>query len=210
MEKQPHDKFDICRAKTRAGTPCKRPAGWGTDHPGTGRCKLHGGKSTGPPSNNKNAVKTGEHEAIWFDALDEEEKNLVQGINTSKIQQLEEEIRLTTIRERRMLQRVQRLREHEFTTVKITSGIEKGKTTDLEEQQGTLGQIQSIEEALTRVQAHKARLIELKHRLEMDGDSGENDSQAIQDFIKATSKTQEEVAFMFEGDGDAEAKEAAD
>ena len=34
-----------CRAKTRAGTPCRRPAGWGTDHPGEGRCKLHGGKS---------------------------------------------------------------------------------------------------------------------------------------------------------------------
>lgn len=28
--------------KGREGT-CKRPPGWGTDHPGTGRCKLHGG-----------------------------------------------------------------------------------------------------------------------------------------------------------------------
>ena len=24
---------------------CTRPAGWGTDHPGTGRCKLHGGNT---------------------------------------------------------------------------------------------------------------------------------------------------------------------
>lgn len=24
---------------------CRRPAGWGTDHPGAGRCKLHGGRS---------------------------------------------------------------------------------------------------------------------------------------------------------------------
>lgn len=32
-----------CGAKTRAGTPCRRPAGAGTDHPGSGRCKLHGG-----------------------------------------------------------------------------------------------------------------------------------------------------------------------
>ena len=32
-----------CGAKTRAGTPCQRPAGWGTDHAGEGRCKLHGG-----------------------------------------------------------------------------------------------------------------------------------------------------------------------
>jgi len=32
-----------CGAKTRAGTPCRR-----TDIYGNGRCKLHGGLSTGP------------------------------------------------------------------------------------------------------------------------------------------------------------------
>lgn len=37
---------DICGAKAKStGKPCKRGAGWGTDHPGTGRCKLHGGRS---------------------------------------------------------------------------------------------------------------------------------------------------------------------
>lgn len=35
----------ICGAKNRSGQPCKRPAGWGTDHVGTGKCKLHGGAS---------------------------------------------------------------------------------------------------------------------------------------------------------------------
>jgi hypothetical protein len=39
----------MCGAKTRAGTPCQQPSGWGTDHVGQGRCKLHGGKSTGRP-----------------------------------------------------------------------------------------------------------------------------------------------------------------
>lgn len=34
-----------CGAKTRAGTPCKRTDIWAN-----GRCKLHGGKSTGPTS----------------------------------------------------------------------------------------------------------------------------------------------------------------
>ena len=29
---------------------CKRPAGWGTEHQGEGRCKLHGGRSGRPPS----------------------------------------------------------------------------------------------------------------------------------------------------------------
>lgn len=33
----------VCGAKNRSGEPCQRPAGWGTDHVGEGRCKLHGG-----------------------------------------------------------------------------------------------------------------------------------------------------------------------
>lgn len=40
----------VCGGKTRAGGGCTRPAGWGTDHVGTGRCKLHGGGiGTGRP-----------------------------------------------------------------------------------------------------------------------------------------------------------------
>jgi hypothetical protein len=34
-----------CGAKTRKGTPCGRPMGWGTGHLGVGRCKNHGGAS---------------------------------------------------------------------------------------------------------------------------------------------------------------------
>jgi hypothetical protein len=35
-----------CDAEKRQGPgTCKQAAGWGTDHPGIGRCKLHGGKT---------------------------------------------------------------------------------------------------------------------------------------------------------------------
>lgn len=35
-----------CDARKRQGEgQCRRPAGWGTDHAGTGRCKLHGGST---------------------------------------------------------------------------------------------------------------------------------------------------------------------
>lgn len=40
-----------CGAKTRAGGQCGHPEGWGTDHVGFGRCKLHGGNT---PSGRKN------------------------------------------------------------------------------------------------------------------------------------------------------------
>ena len=34
-----------CGGKTRKGGKCGRPKGWGTDHPGSGRCKFHGGST---------------------------------------------------------------------------------------------------------------------------------------------------------------------
>lgn len=37
-----------CGAKTRAGTPCEGPAMWSTRTGRYTRCRLHGGKSTGP------------------------------------------------------------------------------------------------------------------------------------------------------------------
>lgn len=43
---------DICGAKTRDGSPCQRPAGWGTEKT-RGRCKQHGGKAGRPPTHGR-------------------------------------------------------------------------------------------------------------------------------------------------------------
>jgi hypothetical protein len=44
-----------CGGKKHQGDgTCGLPAGWGTDHPGTGRCKLHGGST---PTHRKAAVE---------------------------------------------------------------------------------------------------------------------------------------------------------
>lgn len=40
-----HDRR-LCGSPTHAtGSPCRRPARWGTSHPGLGNCKLHGGST---------------------------------------------------------------------------------------------------------------------------------------------------------------------
>jgi len=36
---------DACGAKKRNGAPCQLAPGFGTDHPGIGRCKFHGGST---------------------------------------------------------------------------------------------------------------------------------------------------------------------
>lgn len=49
------DNHELCGAKKRSdGQPCRKFAGEGTDHPGIGRCKYHGGSTS---SHKRHAVK---------------------------------------------------------------------------------------------------------------------------------------------------------
>lgn len=159
-----------CTTKKRGGQP------------GNKNAVGHGG--TGPPGN-KNAVTTGEFETLLFDCLEPEEKKLADAVPADKEQLLLQEIRLLTVREHRMLKRIDALRKSEeqsvaagkyeiavpqgMTVTGYKAGIEKGNITDLGEYKGILGQIQSIEDALTRVQARKQRAIEALHKFGFDG-----------------------------------------
>ena len=179
MEKEhskPHDDIK-CGAKTRAGTPCKQKAGWGTDHVGIGKCKLHGGRSTGPKDkikksrdmkNNKNGIVTHERESIVFDFLEDDEKELLNQIELDKLKQIDNEIKLVDIRLRRMMKRVQKLNEDDMSVSNHKTGEERDAHTDITESVDSLSKIQNIEDAITRVQGQKLRLIESKHKLEMD------------------------------------------
>ena len=150
--------------------------------PGNKNAEGHGG--TGPPGN-KNAVKTGEFEALFFDCLDPDEQQLIKKVQPNKEQLLLQEIQLLTVRERRMLKRIEMLKNIEqspadenaepeeqvpagMSVTGYRSGIEKGKPTVLKEYEGILGQIQTIEDALTRVQARRQRAIEVLHKFGYD------------------------------------------
>lgn len=49
-----------CGGKTTAGGQCTQAAGWGTDHAGFGRCKLHGGAT---PNGTKSAERERDEQA---------------------------------------------------------------------------------------------------------------------------------------------------
>jgi hypothetical protein len=57
---------DRCGAKTRAGSPCQLPAGHGTTHVGTGRCRRHGGAS--PQAELSGAVQLARRESTVMGA----------------------------------------------------------------------------------------------------------------------------------------------
>jgi uncharacterized protein YjcR len=127
----------------------------------------------GGPNGNDHAVTHGAHETIFAGALDADELAVYLGINTGVSAQIEEEIRLLTIRELRMMNRIHRLRlAGDMTIVEQTEeengGSEDGegkatpKTKRSWKSMGTLGQIQSVESELTKVQEKKTRFLALK------------------------------------------------
>lgn len=169
VQSKPHANY--CGAKTRAGTPCKNRA------MPNGRCRMHGGKSTGPKDkekksrdmkNNKNSVTTHERESIVFDFLDEDEKELLKQIDLDKLKQIDNEIKLVDIRLRRMMKRIQLLGEDDMSVSLHIVGTEGKRPNESLESVDSLSKIQNIENAITRVQGQKLRLIESKHKLEMD------------------------------------------
>lgn len=144
--------------------------------PGNKNAIGHGG--TGPPGN-KNAVKTGEFETLFFDVLDQDEKELLDTIQLDKEQLLLQEIQLLTIRERRMLKRIEELKQpiesdpddkvpEGMSVVQYDYGTQRGEFTSLKTYKDTIERIQSIEDALTRVQARKQKAIEALHRFGFD------------------------------------------
>lgn len=166
-----------CNVAKEKRNVAKRKGG----QPGNKNAEGHGG--TGPPQN-KNAVKTGEFETLFFDTLNPEEKQLASLIQPDKEQLLLQEIRLLTVREHRMLKRIESLRKLEeqepaagsdeenippgMSVTEYSSGIEKGKPTELKKYEGILGQIQAIEDALTRVQTRQQKAIETLHKFGYD------------------------------------------
>src|SRR5690625_2133233 len=76
MSKRPHavKKRKRCGAKTRSGGKCKN---WAMAN---GRCRMHGGKSTGPPKKNKNSMKHG----LFAKYLPDETLEIMDSLNEIK------------------------------------------------------------------------------------------------------------------------------
>lgn len=106
----------LCGAKKHnSEDTCARPAGWGTEHAGTGRCKLHGGCNTGPKDRekmsraamgNKNGRKHGMFEKIVAEKLTPEERVIFDSIGDDR--DLKTELKILRFKLLRLLSPVER------------------------------------------------------------------------------------------------------
>ncbi len=166
----------LCGAKTRSGEPCKRHA-----IPGSKRCKLHGGKSTGAPGN-RNAAKPG---SIYSKYLTDEENDALARIELGRV---DDELRLTRVRLMRALGR-----ENEFGNTleidseKVDSGETGGTTTNskVRDYSGLIDRLTARIESLERTRAEllKTNPPELPPvaRIEIEVVGGRTSAQAPND-----------------------------
>lgn len=131
-----------------------------------GSGKSHVGK-TGP------ALKTGEYAIIWEDQLDKEERAILYGsIDVEPIKNLDEDIRLLAIRERRMM----KLRTEYLANPEVEEEIhgyfdKEGKPKPknfIRRKSPKLNDLIALEEALTRVQDRRIHAAESMHKIKQD------------------------------------------
>lgn len=130
----------------------------------------------GAEKGNTRALKTGEYETIYDDLLTEEEKTIMmQQELYDKKYQIMSEIKILSIRERRILKKIQDLQNgKEMSIVKMSKSssnnvaYRNNGTLTTTEAESTINITQRFEEALTRVQEAKRRYIDSYHKVEND------------------------------------------
>ena len=168
------------------------------------------GNKGGAPPGNQNAVTHGGYAAILFDTLDETEHSMINQMQPNEEQLLVDEINLLTVRERRIMQRIQ---EYQTAPVAISSTVrtEHKRAFDSPEDEQLYNEriqekidakerlpgreytthttteasysiVLKLEEALTRCQAQKQRAIDSLYKLREERRAN-NQAQDIEDLL---------------------------
>lgn len=130
----------------------------------------------GAEKGNTRALKTGEYETIYDDLLTEEEKTIMmQQELYDKKYQIMSEIKLLSVRERRILKKIEDLQNGKEMSIVRTSksssnnvSYRNNGTLTTTEAESTTNITQRLDEALTRVQEAKRRYIDSYHKIEND------------------------------------------
>lgn len=157
----------------RSGERCKRAA-----VKGYSVCYMHG-VGGGAPKGSKNAKSHGGYESLIFNTLTDAEKNAWDTVPTDVTASIDHEIKLVSFREYRLMAKIAEITGNDMVKVQETYavGVDRNAETDLTTtvSESALPMILKIEEALTRIQSQKSRLIDLKYKLCQDEGGNELD-----------------------------------
>lgn len=175
------------------------------------------GKPRGPGAYNTNALKHGGYTTIYWDTLDEEEKELIETMSEDEEMQLIEQLRLYAVRERRLLLAIKRLNEAKSKngSIEVSSNVgfsidsekkyEISATGEYEERSETKTKpnwsnkqyergefaILRLENELTSVQRNKTRCIQALADVRKNKADGSADGW-LEDFLQAVEGDENE------------------
>ena len=126
------------------------------------------GSHPGAPRGNKNAEKDGAYSAIFFDMLSEEERSLVEQTPLGGREALEHEMKILKFREHKILTRIGEYEKAEEGALYLsaTTEIAGNKKTVMRFSDSAFKRIQSLQEALYKVQGRIAKVTEGLRTLE--------------------------------------------
>ncbi len=174
--------------------------------PGNKNAKGSRGGSGAAPQRNKNAEKHGAYSKVYWDALDDEELDMIESMGDSEEEHLLMQLQMFSIRERRLMKGIKRYRELEAEnhglSVKAASKTKKvedltdfdgesvgaGKykkvtETSVTHTEAVMNSIMALEAELTKVQRAKTKAIEALSRLRTESQKLENE-EAGNDIVK--------------------------
>lgn len=183
-----------------------------------GNVNAVGNKGGAAPLGNQNNFKHGGYAAILFDTLDDKEQALIEQMDPNEEQMLIDEINLLTVRERRIMQRIQKAQESPLG-VAGTIRIERKRAFDSPEDEkcyydmvqkkidnvermpgreytthttteASYSIVLKLEEALTRCQMQKQRAIDSLNKIRQS--NGSNGGALADDWIAAVIDTMED------------------
>ncbi len=129
---------------------------------------------------NQNNFRHGAYAEVYWDTLDEDELAMIEGMSFDEENDLEQQIALLTIRERRLLMQIQKFRKSQDQSIDstitrdllITGSIETSGEQNHHETtiktSPTLDIILKLETTLTQVQARKTQCIASLHKIRSD------------------------------------------
>lgn len=172
-----------------------------------GNRNAEGSKGGAPPYRNKNAEKHGAYSRIYWDALDDEERDLIEDMEDAEEAHLIMQLQMFSVRERRLMRSIKRYRELEAENhglaVKAATKTKKAEDltgsdgesigggkykkvteTSVTHTEAVMNSIMALEAELTKVQRAKTKAIEALARLRSENQKLENEG-AGKDIVKA-------------------------
>lgn len=164
------------------------------------------------PEGNKRAVTAGEYETILFGTLSDSERALAAAsLQLSPVESTLRALALLTVREKRILERIHDRMNLAEETVNVNGSkmfVSRALNTKTENDAGSrkaqsveyenvISFITSLEDALTRVQAAKTRVIGLLHKMQKDGITTDLERRKVEALERREALEQKRFEFEY-------------